>query len=205
MSSQEPIFKHIKECDYQTVHNAMHEFTDSRNETTQDEIWFVEHSSIFTLGRSGNKSNLLQSSHIPIVESDRGGDVTYHGPGQLVIYCLIDLIRLNLGVKSLVSGLEDMVITYLASHKIVGHRIEKAPGVYVDNTKLTSLGLRVRKGCSFHGLAINVDMDLTPFSYIHPCGLTNMQVVQLKQLGIHTSLNEVACEFQQLMLDQFYR
>lgn len=205
MSSQEPIFKHIKERDYQTVHNAMHKFTHSRNETTQDEIWYVEHNPVFTLGRNGNKNNLLQSSRIPIVESDRGGDITYHGPGQLVIYCLIDLTRLNLSVKSLVRGLEGMVITYLSNHNIVGHRIEKAPGVYVDNTKLASLGLRVRKGCSFHGLAINVDMDLTPFSYIHPCGLTDMRVIQLKQLGIHASLNDVACEFQQLILNQFYR
>lgn len=197
-------FKHINLCDYQQVHHAMLEFTDARSKETLDQVWFVEHNPVFTLGRNGNTSNLLQQSNIPLINSDRGGDITYHGPGQLIIYTLMDLQRLNLGIKSLVNQLEAMVITYLANIGITGHRIQDAPGVYVDNQKIASLGLRVRKGCSFHGLAINIDMDLTPFSYINPCGLTNMQVVQVKQYDIHASLDKVACDFQQLIVKQFY-
>lgn len=197
-------FKHINLCDYQQVHHAMLEFTDARSKETLDQVWFVEHNPVFTLGRNGNTSNLLQQSNIPLINSDRGGDITYHGPGQLIIYTLMDLQRLNLGIKSLVNQLEAMVITYLANIGITGHRIQDAPGVYVDNQKIASLGLRVRKGCSFHGLAINIDMDLTPFSYINPCGLTNMQVVQVKQYDVHASLDKVACDFQQLIVKQFY-
>ena len=201
---QVPIFKNITERDYQHTYQLMTDFTDNRTHNSQDEIWFVQHKPIFTLGRNGNKNNLLKTSDIPVVKTNRGGDITYHGPGQLVVYCLIDLNRLGLGVKSLVSGLEQVVINYLKRYGVVGHRIEKAPGVYVDNTKLASLGLRVRKGCSFHGLAINIDMDLMPFSYINPCGLTNMKVVQLKDLGIQANIDEVACVIKELMLEQFY-
>jgi len=204
MSTSLPIFKYIDGHNYQQTHDDMLSFTDARNEDTQDEIWFVEHAPVFTLGRNGNKSNLLKTSDIPLVQSDRGGDITYHGPGQLVIYCLIDLSRLNIGVKSLVYGLEEIIIRFIAKHNIIGYRIDKAPGVYVDNAKLASLGLRVRKGCSFHGLAINVDMDLKPFSYIHPCGLTNMKAVQLKQLGIQATVNQVALSLQELILQEFY-
>lgn len=204
MTSLQAIFKHIDERDYQTVYDAMVDFTNKRSKDTQDEIWFVEHAPVFTLGRNGNKSNLLKTSDIPLVQSDRGGDITYHGPGQLIIYCLIDLARLSIGVKSLVYGLEQIVIRYLAEHGVTGHRIDKAPGVYVDQEKLASLGLRVRHGCTFHGLAINVDMDLKPFSYIHPCGLTNMRAVQLKQLGIQASLNQVALALQELIIEEFY-
>ena len=201
---QHVVFQELDEHNYQLVHQAMLDFTNARNRDTLDEIWFVEHDPVFTLGRNGNASNLLQPSDIPVVQSDRDGDITYHGPGQLVIYCLMDLSRLNLGVKSLVNKLEGMVIRYLSSFDVTGHRIEKAPGVYVDNKKLASLGLRVRHGCSFHGIAINIDMDLTPFSYIHPCGLTNMQAVQLKQLGVQLTLNQVACDFTELIKDEFY-
>ncbi len=204
MSTPQVLFKHLSEHDYKYVHQAMVNFTDGRTSETLDEIWFVEHEPVFTLGRNGNKSNLLQTPDIPIVHSDRGGDITYHGPGQLVIYCLMDLKRLNLSVKSLVYSLEEMVINYLANFNIVGHRIDKAPGVYVDYKKLASLGLRVRKGFSFHGMAINVDMDATPFSYINPCGLTNMKVIQLKQLGIQQSLNDVALSFETFIQDEFY-
>lgn len=204
IARQQVVFKELDEHNYQVVHQAMLDFTNARNLETLDEIWFVEHDPVFTLGRSGNASNLLQPSGIPVVQSDRGGDITYHGPGQLVIYFLLDLTRLNLGVKSLVNKLEGMVIRYLNNFDVAGHRIEKAPGVYVDNKKIASLGLRVRHGYSFHGIAINIDMDLTPFSYIHPCGLTNMQAVQLKQLGIQLTLNQVACDFTELIKDEFY-
>ena len=204
MAKLQPIIKHIQESDYQIIYDNMVDFTHKRDEDTQDEIWFVEHDPVFTLGRNGNKSNLLQKTDIPLVHSDRGGDITYHGPGQLVVYCLIDIGRLDIGVKSLVNGLEDIVISYLSKFSVIGHRIEKAPGVYVDNAKLASLGLRVRNRCAFHGLAVNINMDLKPFSYIHPCGLTDMKVTQLKQLGIHETSDRVALALSGLILERFY-
>lgn len=198
-------FKNFGECNYQHMHAKMQRFTDQRTAATKDQVWFGEHFPVFTLGRNGSRAHVLMDSDIPFVQSDRGGDVTYHGPGQLIIYCLFDLKRLQLGVKTLVSGLEDVLITYLSSSNIVGHRIEGAPGVYVDNKKIASLGLRVRNGCSFHGIAINIGMDLLPFSYIHPCGLEGMQVTQLLELGIQKTCNEVALEMSDLITKQFYR
>lgn len=204
MTKLKPIFKYIQERDYQQVCDNMLAFTRKRDENTIDEIWFVEHEPVFTIGRNGNKSNLLHVTDIPLMRSDRGGDITYHGPGQLIVYCLMDIKRLHIGVKSLVHGLEEVVIDYLARFSVCGSRIENAPGVYVNNQKLASLGLRVRNGRSFHGLAINIDMDLTPFSYIHPCGLEDMQAVQLTQLGIQVSRDQVALALSELMLKQFY-
>ena len=200
----QPIFKYVNERDYKIVHDDMIEFTRQREQQTIDEIWFVEHNPVFTLGRNGNKSNLLCDTKIPVVKSDRGGDITYHGPGQLIMYCMIDIKRLSIGVKSLVNGLEEMVIRYLAKHSVVGVRMKGAPGVYVDGSKLASLGLRVRHGYTFHGIAINIDMDLTPFSYIHPCGLRDMKTVQLSQLGINDSREQVASSLTDLLLEQFY-
>ncbi len=199
-----PIFRDFSKSSYEDMHMKMHDFTDQRNADTQDEIWFVEHEPVLTLGRNGNQNNVLVNSNIPIVHSDRGGDVTYHGPGQLVVYCLIDLKRLQLGVKQLVAGLEQLVIDYLSVFEVTGHRINSAPGIYVDGAKIASLGLRVRHGCSFHGLALNVDMDLKPFAYIHPCGLEGMQVTQLSSLGIQVSCNEVALQLTELINQQFY-
>ena len=199
-----PIVRRLGRCAYIDVHEQMKSFTDNRNADTRDEIWFVQHDPVFTLGRNGSRENILTDFDIPVVQSDRGGDITYHGPGQLVVYCLFDLTRLELGVKSLVRGLEDIFIAYLAEFDIQGRRIEKAPGVYVDNKKIASLGLRVRKGCSFHGLAINVDMDTRPFSYIHPCGLQGMQVTQLSELGIQRDCDAVASALTTLILGQFY-
>ncbi len=183
----------------------MSEFTNSRDEYTDDEIWFVQHNPVFTLGRNGNKSNLLVDSDIPLVHSDRGGDVTYHGPGQLLVYCLMDLKRLQLGVKALVYGLEEIIIQYLSEFGVLGQRIQTAPGVYVQGSKLASLGLRVRSGCSFHGVAINVHMDTKPFTWINPCGLEGMEVTQLSQLGIHKSCDQVASGISNLMIKQFYK
>lgn len=199
-----PIVRHLSERDYHLVHASMCEFTDNRDENTDDEIWFVQHKPVFTLGRNGNKSNFLVNSDIPLVHSDRGGDVTYHGPGQLIVYCLMDLKRLQLGVKSLVHGLEEVIIQYLSEFDVLGQRITTAPGVYVQGDKLASLGLRVRKGCSFHGLAINVNMDVKPFTYINPCGLEGMKVTQLSQLGIDKNCDEVASRVFALMIKQFY-
>jgi lipoyl(octanoyl) transferase len=199
-----PTMRYLGERDYRLVHANMCDFTDNRSENTDDEIWFVQHKPVFTLGRNGNKSNFLVNSDIPLVHSDRGGDVTYHGPGQLVVYCLMDLKRLQLGVKSLVHGLEEVTIQYLSEFDVLGQRIQSAPGVYVQGDKLASLGLRVRNGCSFHGLAINVNMDVKPFTYINPCGLEGMKVTQLSQLGIDKNCDEVASRIFTLIIKQFY-
>lgn len=200
-----PEFRHLPLSPYSEIHENMRTFTDGRSDASRDEIWFVQHEPVFTLGRNESRENILTASEIPVVQSDRGGDVTYHGPGQLIIYCLFDLQRLQLGVKALVAGLEELFIQYLGSFDVVGQRIEKAPGVYVDNKKIASLGLRVRKGCSFHGMAINVDMDLTPFSNIHPCGLEGMRTTQLADLGIQGSCDQVASDLSELIVQQFYR
>ena len=200
-----PIVKYLGKQDYGVMHKKMHEFTDARDENTDDEIWFLQHEPVFTLGRNGNKSNFLVNSDIPLVHSDRGGDVTYHGPGQLLVYCLMDLKRLRLGVKALVYGLAEVTIQYLSAFDMLGERIKSAPGVYVHGNKLASLGLRVRKGCSFHGLAINVNMDTKPFTYINPCGLEGMKVVQLSQLGINENCEEVASMLSNLIVKQFYQ
>ena len=205
ISVNSPIFRQLSILPYAEVHQQMRRFTDDRNADSQDEVWFVQHRPVFTLGRNQSRENILVSSDIPVVQSDRGGDVTYHGPGQLIMYCMFDLQRLQLGVKSLVWGLEELFIKHLAGFKIVGQRIEKAPGVYVDNKKIASLGLRVRNGCSFHGMAINVDMDLQPFSYIHPCGLEGMQVTQLSDLGIQGNCDQVASELSDAIIRQFYQ
>lgn len=199
-----PEFRHLPLTPYSDIHMQMRSFTDRRSAATRDQVWFVQHTPVFTLGRNESRQNILVASDIPVVQSDRGGDVTYHGPGQLIVYCLFDLQRMQLGVKALVTGLEEMFIRYLASFQIVGQRLPSAPGVYVDHKKIASLGLRVRKGCSFHGMAINVEMDLTPFSYIHPCGLRGMQVTQLKDLGVTRDCGQLASELPNFIVEQFY-
>tara|TARA_R110002049_G_scaffold252264_2_gene427434 strand:+ start:157867 stop:158493 length:627 start_codon:yes stop_codon:yes gene_type:complete len=199
-----PTMRHLDLSDYCVVHKRMHEYTDNRNDDSADEIWFVQHEPVFTLGRNGNRANVLIDSDIPVVHSDRGGDVTYHGPGQLLVYCLMDIKRMQIGVKSLVHGLEEIIIQYLSEYDVLGERIQSAPGVYVQGNKLASLGLRVRHGCTFHGLSINVNMDTSPFTYINPCGLEGMKVTQLSQLGINRNCDEVASDLSNLIIKQFY-
>jgi len=160
----------------------MRAFTDTRDLNTTDEIWLVEHPPVFTLGLNGKAEHILNAGDIPIVKCDRGGQVTYHGPGQLVVYTLLDLKRLKLGVKQLVTRLEQAVIDFLSSQHINAARKANAPGVYVDGAKIAALGLRVRRGCSYHGLSLNVDMDLKPFSRINPCGYEGLVSVQLRDL-----------------------
>ena len=191
--------------DYLSTHEAMKSFTEVRTAQTQDEIWVLQHQPVFTLGRNANRSNFIAQHDILVIPSDRGGDVTYHGPGQLIVYCLFDLKRLQLGVKTLVSVLEESVIQLLNDVGVLGERRPNAPGVYVEKQKLASLGLRVKKGCSYHGLAINVDMDLTPFTYIHPCGLERMQVTQLSDLGIQLSCDQVASVLTDKIIGQVYK
>lgn len=171
--------RHLGMLDYETVWRAMQAFTDTRDASTADEIWLLEHPPVFTQGQAGKAEHLLAPGDIPVVQVDRGGQVTYHGPGQIVAYTLIDLRRLELGVRALVSALEEAVIQVLASYEVQALRMQDAPGIYVAGLKIASLGLRVRRGCSFHGLAFNVDMDLEPFQRINPCGLLNMQVTHL--------------------------
>ena len=167
---------------YETVWRAMQAFTDTRNEATRDELWLVEHEPVFTLGQAGKPEHILAAGDIPVIHVDRGGQVTYHGPGQLVAYPLLDLRRLRIGVRDLVDRVEQAVIDMLATWDIDASRRCGAPGVYVGAAKIMALGLRVRRGCSFHGLALNVDMDLTPYQRIHPCGFTGLQVTQLLDL-----------------------
>ena len=182
--------------DYQSAWRDMQVFTDSRHANTPDEIWFLQHPPVFTLGRNGKQEYLHNTGDIPVINVDRGGQVTYHGPGQLIVYPLLNIKRRQLGVQSLVRILEQSVIDLLSDYSLDAQRREKAPGVYVNNRKLAALGLRIRKGCSFHGLSLNVDMDLSPFSMIDPCGYSGLEVTQLKDLGIDASMETVSSRLQ---------
>jgi lipoyl(octanoyl) transferase len=174
----------------------MQAFTEGRSNDTLDELWFLQHAPVFTLGRNGKQEHLLDTGNIPVIRVDRGGQVTYHGPGQLVIYTLLDLQRRQLGVQSVVRILEQAVIDLLAEHDLAATRRDKAPGVYVDDSKIAALGLRVRRGCCFHGLSLNVDMDLTPFSMINPCGYPGMRVTQLADLGVTETMDGITRRLQ---------
>jgi len=181
MSTAQPIIcRHLGEVDYHQTWQKMQDFTNSRQHKTADELWFLQHPPVYTLGKNGKPEHVLNPENIPVINSDRGGQVTYHGPGQIVVYTLLDLKRLKLGVRELVTILEQTIIALLSDYQIVASAKPEAPGVYVNNAKIAALGLRVRKGCSFHGLALNVDMDLEPFSRINPCGYEGLEVVQLK-------------------------
>ncbi|EPR9609188.1 lipoyl(octanoyl) transferase LipB [Enterobacter hormaechei] len=175
------LVRHLGLQPYEPVSQAMHEFTDMRDDTTPDEIWLVEHLPVFTQGQAGKAEHLLMTGDIPVIQSDRGGQVTYHGPGQQVMYVLLNLKRRKLGVRELVTLLEQTVVNTLAEYGIDAHPCADAPGVYVGEMKICSLGLRIRKGCSFHGLALNINMDLTPFQRINPCGYAGMEMTQMRQ------------------------
>lgn len=169
--------------EYEPTWRAMQSFTDARGPDTPDELWVLQHPPVFTLGQAGRAEHVLTPGEIPVLNVDRGGQVTYHGPGQIVAYPLIDLRRLGLGVRELVSRIEAAVIEVLAEHGVEAARAAGAPGVYVAGVKIAALGLRVRRGCSFHGLAFNIDMDLEPFQRINPCGFEGMQVTCLARLA----------------------
>ena len=187
-----PLLKWLGRVSYDATFQAMQTFTMQRDESTGDEIWFLEHDPVFTLGMNGKPEHVLNAGDIPVIQVDRGGQVTYHGPGQLVIYPLLDLRRYKLGVRDLVMALENAVINTVASWGIDAAARRDAPGVYVQGEKLASVGLRIRRGCSYHGLAFNVNMDLAPFSRINPCGYQNLQVTDLAGLGVDTSTQAVA-------------
>jgi lipoyl(octanoyl) transferase len=161
----------------------MQEFTDVRDETTPDELWLVQHPPVFTQGQAGKAEHVLAPGDIPVIQVDRGGQVTYHGPGQIVAYPLLDIRRKGIAVRQLVTGIEAAIIGVLAHYGVHGERIEGAPGIYVDGVKIASLGLRVRAGRTFHGLAFNADMDLEPFQRINPCGFAGLQVTQLSDFA----------------------
>nr|WP_244672588.1 lipoyl(octanoyl) transferase LipB [Xanthomonas sp. D-93] len=168
---------------YEPVWRAMQRFTDARDEATPDELWVVEHEPVFTLGQAGKPEHVLAPGDIPVLQVDRGGQVTYHGPGQLVVYPLLDLRRLHLGVRDYVCRIEQAIIDTLDEWNILGERREGAPGVYVGGAKVAALGIRVRRGCTFHGLSFNVAMDLEPFHRINPCGYQGLQVTAVLDLG----------------------
>lgn len=182
------ILRRLGRVDYAPTWQAMQAFTDVRDATTADELWFLEHAPVFTQGLNGKPEHLLATGDIPVVGIDRGGQVTYHGPGQLVMYALIDLKRRRIGVRELVVALENAVVTLAASHGIKASGRREAPGVYVGARKLASIGLRVRRGCSYHGLALNVDMDLEPFGRINPCGMAGLAMTQLADQGAATDV-----------------
>jgi len=184
----------LGEQDYESVWQDMRRYTDERDSTSPDQLWIVEHPPVFTLGQAGRKEHLIKIGEIPVVQSDRGGQVTYHGPGQIIIYILLDLKRRRLGVRRLVSYIEQTIIDLLRTLNIEAQTRQDAPGVYVDNAKIASLGLRVRKGCSYHGLALNVDMDLEPFNRINPCGYPGLAVTQLTDLGVNPPRQALAIQ-----------
>ena len=178
-----PIIRHLGRVDYHSTWRRMQQFTDARTALSADELWFLEHPPVFTLGMAGRREHLLAPGDIPIVHTDRGGQVTYHGPGQLVVYALIDLRRAGLGVRDLVTGLEQAVVRYAAELGITAAAKPEAPGVYVADHKLASVGIRIRRRASYHGLALNVNMDLEPFGRINPCGYAGLAMTQLGALA----------------------
>lgn len=178
--------------DYVPLWHSMQEFTNQRDEFTRDEIWFTEHPPVFTMGLNASEEHLLAPGDIPVVQIDRGGQVTYHGPGQLMIYPLIDLRRANISVRELVTALEQCVVDFVSVYDITAAARADAPGVYVDGSKLASVGLRIRRGASFHGMALNVDVDLEPFTRINPCGYEELEMTDLHRLGVELGLEEAA-------------
>jgi lipoyl(octanoyl) transferase len=188
----ELVVQHLGRVDYEPTWRAMQEFTATRTAETPDQLWICEHPPVYTLGQAGKPEHLLTDIGIPLVKIDRGGQITYHGPGQVVIYLLIDLPRRQLKVREIVTCIEQAVIDLLAGHGVAAERHEKAPGVYVGPAKVAALGLRIKKGCCYHGVSLNVDMDLSPFAAINPCGYPGMPVTQTRELGISLTPSQAA-------------
>ena len=185
------IIRWLGPVEYAPTLAAMQRFTDERGAATPDELWLLEHPPVFTLGMAADRAHVLAAGEIPLVQTDRGGQVTYHGPGQVVMYPLMDIRRSGISVRSLVQMLEQSVIELLRPHGIPAQGRRDAPGVYVEGRKIASIGMRIRRGASYHGLALNVDMDLTPFQRINPCGMAGLEVTQLAALGVHGSVREI--------------
>lgn len=194
---------HLGTQEYDDVWLRMKEFTTKRNELTSDELWLLQHFPVYTQGQAGKPEHILNPSSIKVVQSDRGGQVTYHGPGQLVAYVLMDIRRRNMGIRTLVSQLEHVLISTLKQYSILANTQCGAPGVYVSEKKIASIGLRVKNGCTYHGIALNVDMDLTPFLGINPCGFAKMEMTQMSSYLPDIHFEEVSQHFEQNFLNQF--
>jgi len=186
------LVKHLGRVEYEPTWHAMQQFTESREQDSTSEAWIVEHPPVFTQGQAGKPEHLLAVSEIPVVQSDRGGQVTYHGPGQVVIYLLLNLRDTGIGIRGLVTAIEDSIIAMLAEHNIEAESRRDAPGVYVDEAKIAALGLRVKRGFTYHGLSFNLDMDLSPFQQINPCGYQGLAVTQGTELGLSLSFDQAA-------------
>jgi lipoyl(octanoyl) transferase len=185
------LLRELGQQSYEPVWHAMQHFTDTRTESTEDEIWFTEHAPVFKLVMNSAPDHLLSTGDIPIVQVDRGGQVTYHGPGQLMIYPLIDIRRADIGVRDLVTALEQSVVDLANDYGIEAAARADAPGVYVEGAKLASVGLRIRRGASFHGMALNVNIDIEPFTRINPCGFSNLEITDFSRLGSESDLDRV--------------
>ncbi|MCK5697411.1 MAG: lipoyl(octanoyl) transferase LipB [Gammaproteobacteria bacterium] len=185
------IIKNLGLQDYLPVWSAMQDFTIQRNTNSCDEIWLLEHHSVFTMGRNGKSEHILETSDIPIINIDRGGQITYHGPGQLVVYLMLDIKRRHLGVRHLITLIEQSIIDTLKDYQLNAYAKKEAPGVYINDAKIAALGLRIKKGCTFHGLSLNIAMDLAPFRKINPCGYKDLQIVQLSDYIYDINLSQV--------------
>jgi len=204
MAISKPLVKFLGQTDYNETWQSMKTFTHQRAEDTQDEIWITEHPPVFTQGHNGKAEHLFNTGDIPVIQIDRGGQVTYHGPGQLVVYCLLDLRRLGLGVRALVTHIENAIITFLSQYGVVAVARADAPGVYVGEAKIAALGLRIRKGCCYHGLSLNIDMDLEPFGRINPCGFENLAVTQLADFNVNLSLQQAGYQLTDCLIESLH-
>lgn len=201
---KKPLVKNLGLQPYSIIYNAMHQFTQQRDSDTQDEIWLVEHPAIFTQGKVGKAEHLLHQTNIPVFQTDRGGQITYHAPGQQIMYILIDLKRLKMGIRDTVSALENSVINTLNDYHISAVAKPDAPGVYVNEQKICSLGLHIQHGCTLHGLALNVDMDLSPFNNINPCGYAGLKMTQVKAFLSDIDPEEIRSKLVNYFIDQLY-
>jgi len=192
MTTETVIVRHLAESDYESIFQQMQQFNQQRTPSTADEIWLLQHTPVFTLGLNGKQEHVLDAGDIPLVQTDRGGQVTYHGPGQLIAYILFDVRRNKRGVRDMVSCLEQSVIDLLAEDGVKSVARKDAPGVYVDGRKIAALGLRVKQGGCYHGLSLNVDMDLTPFQRINPCGYADLEVTSMRQLGLSYNMEQIS-------------
>ncbi len=197
--------KNLGLTDYRETWEKMKTFTQARDASTVDELWITEHAPVFTQGQNGKPEHLFDTGDIPVIQIDRGGQVTYHGPGQLVLYCLLDINRLGLGVRGLVTRIELSIIELLRRYNVKAIARKDAPGVYVDQAKIAALGLRIRKGSCYHGLSLNVDMDLSPFTRINPCGLKEQAVTQMADLGIPIGLEQAGQELADILIGNINR
>lgn len=194
--------KHLGRQDYQDSWDSMRATISGKTQEDGDEVWLLEHPPVFTIGQAGSKDNLLESSSIPVVRSDRGGEITFHGPGQLVVYFIINLRRLGWGPKRLVQELEELIINLLKQYSIEAERKTGFPGIYVEEKKIASIGLKINRGYSYHGISLNVDMDMAPFKQINPCGISSLQLIQMKDLT-DVSMDDVRNNFAEAIEDHF--